>query len=359
MTHDQPTSANPDAFRRSMLMVIIAMAVLGTLLAWYIMAGRGLDTPAVHLTLGVSTVALFLLLLATWLRLLPQRVVEFLCLIYGVGVGVACMLLRLYWPHLGGGVDLEPLYLWLPVFYVFAFVMTDHRTGLVVSLGVMALFVAVSLPYLIRDADGTYANITVQMLVVSAAMIATLYFFSGYQHRLRLAQARADQLAELTQVDDLTGLTNRRGMAAQIAAGLKQLEQGAPRFALVLFDVDRFKAINDRSGHAAGDHALVALAGRTSPVLRDIGTLGRWGGDEFVALIRDSTTNDPIHVADALRAAVAAEPGDGDRRLTISCGVTVAKAGDSLDGLLQRADAALYAAKRAGRNRVESVLESR
>lgn len=342
-----------------MLMVIILMAVLGTGLAWYIMGMRGMDTRAVHFVLSVSLAALVLLLLASWRRWLPQRMVEFCCLVFGVGIAVACMLLRFYWPQLGTGIDLEPLYLWLPVFYVFAFVMADHRAGLVVSLGVMALFVAISLPYLIHDSDGAYANITVQMLVVSAAMIATLYFFSGYQHRLRLAQARGDRLAELSLVDDLTGLANRRGMAALIGAELERLTPGVPGFALVLFDIDRFKAINDRFGHAAGDRALVALAGRVAPVIRDVGAIGRWGGDEFVALVRGSAAVEPVHVAEALRAAVAAEALDGGRRITVSCGVTVASADDNLDGLLQRADAALYAAKRAGRDRVESMLELR
>jgi diguanylate cyclase (GGDEF)-like protein len=125
----------------------------------------------------------------------------------------------------------------------------------------------------------------------------------------------------------------------------------------MLFDIDHFKVINDRLGHGAGDAALVTLAERATEMFRGMGELGRWGGDEFVALVRNVDPEDASRMADALCVHVASEPLPGGAPMTISCGVTAVRRGDSTDSLLQRADAALYAAKRAGSNRVESIVE--
>jgi diguanylate cyclase (GGDEF)-like protein len=341
------------------LLVIIVVSVLGTLAGWYIMAARGLLSPVLHAVQAVTLVVLLLLFVAAWLKLLPQRFLELSCLVFAAAVCVACMALRLYSPEYGASIDLEPLYLWIPVVYVFAFMLTNHRTGLVVSLGIFTLFLCISLPYLVRHIDGRYANFTIQLHVVSAAMIATLYFFSSYQHRLRLVQVKADQLARLSNTDDLTRLPNRRHMASLLEGELARFAEGGRSFAVMLFDIDHFKAVNDRFGHGVGDATLVALAARATEVFLGMGALGRWGGDEFMALVSDIGPVDAKRVADALCAQVAASPLPGGRSITISCGVAVAGLHDNIDSLLQRADAALYAAKRAGRDRAESFPETK
>lgn len=340
-----------------MLIVIIVMALLGTLIGWYSMAKRGTLSPVLLATQSVTTVVLVALLLSAWREWLPLHTTELGCLVYAAVICVACMALRMYSPHYGAALDLKPLYLWIPVIYVFAFTLTDHRTGLVISLSIMALFIVVSLPYLVRDIDAPDANFTVQLHVVSGALIATLYFFSRYQHRLRLAQATVAQLAWLSSTDELTKLANRRHMATVIDAELAQPARRGRGLAIMLFDIDHFKAINDRFGHAAGDAAIVALAGQAVEVFRGVGILGRWGGDEFVALVRDMESADAMRLANLLCRCVAASELPGGRPITVSCGVTMAADADSIDSLLQRADAALYAAKRAGRNRVEGILE--
>lgn len=161
------------------MMVIIAVSVLGTLSGWYIMAARGLLSPVLQAVQGVTLVVLLALFLATWLKWLPQRAIELSCLVFAGGICVACMALRMYSPRYGAAIDLEPLYIWIPMVYVFAFMLTNHKTGLVVSLGFFGMFLCVSLPYLAQHIDGRYANFTVQLHVVSAAMIATLYFLRG------------------------------------------------------------------------------------------------------------------------------------------------------------------------------------
>jgi diguanylate cyclase (GGDEF)-like protein len=357
MHEKNPPPPSADRFRRSVLLVIIVVSVLGTLAGWYIMAARGLLSPVLHVVQATSLVVLLVLFVGAWLKLLPQRFLELSCLVFAAAVCVACMALRMYAPGYGAAIDLEPLYLWIPMVYVFAFMLTDHRTGLVVSLGIFALFLCVSLPYLVRHIDGRYANFTIQLHVVCAAMIVTLYFFSSYQHRLRLVQVQADQLARLSNTDELTRLPNRRHMASLLEAELARFANGGRGFAVMLFDIDHFKLVNDRFGHGTGDATLVALATRATEVFLGTGALGRWGGDEFMALVSDIGPVDAKRVADALCAQVAATPLPGGRSITISCGVAVANVDDNIDNLLQRADAALYAAKRAGRDRAEGCPE--
>jgi diguanylate cyclase (GGDEF)-like protein len=362
MSHETLMPLSVDRFKRNVLLAIIALSLLSTVIAWEVMGARGLLSPVLSGVLGTSTFALSALFLVAWRRLLPQRAIEMGCLLFGVGICAACMALRMYSPGYGAAIDLQPLYLWIPVMYVFAFTLADHKTSLAISLGVMALFVCVSLPYLVHDIDAPYSNFTLQLHVVSAVLIAALYFFSSYQHRLLLAQLTVDQLAHLSNTDDLTKLPNRRRMAAAIEAELVGFADRGGGFAVMLFDIDHFKAINDRFGHGVGDEALVALTARAAQVFRGMDTLGRWGGDEFVALVRGIGPEEALRMANVLCGHIAAKSSlDGtldDTLVTISCGVTIARDGDSVDSLLQRADAALYAAKHAGRNGAESFLQT-
>lgn len=185
-----------------------------------VMRTRGLPSPVLSDVFGTSAVVLLTLFLAVWRRLLPQRVLEAARPVFGVGVCTTCMALRMYSPGYGAAIDLQPLYLWIPVMYVFAFILAEHKTGLVISAGVMALFVGISLPCLVHDIDAPYANFTLQLHFVSAVLIAALYFFSSYQHHLLLAQRAVDQLAYLSNTDDLTKLPDRRCMAVVIGPSL-------------------------------------------------------------------------------------------------------------------------------------------
>ncbi|WHZ18712.1 MAG: diguanylate cyclase/phosphodiesterase (GGDEF & EAL domains) with PAS/PAC sensor(s) [Rhodanobacteraceae bacterium] len=358
MRNDNPTQPSTGPFRRRVLLAVIVAGLLATASGWYVQAVRAPLSP-VMVAIQVTTIAVLgVLFVAAWFKWLPQRAVEFCCLLYIVAICLACMALRMYSARYGAGIHFETLYLWIPLIYLFAFMVTDHKVGLVLSLGILALFVGVSLPFLLRDLGGRYANFTLQLHMVSAAMIAMLYFFSGYQHRLRLAEAAVGKLANLSNTDDLTQLSNRRRMAAALETELERFAGGGNGFAVLLFDVDHFKAINDQFGHGAGDAALVALAAHATELFGGMGELGRWGGDEFVAMVRSTNLGDASCMANALCVHVASEPLHAGRPVTISCGVTAATPDDSIDSLLQRADAALYAAKHAGRNRVECIAST-
>jgi two-component system, cell cycle response regulator len=175
------------------------------------------------------------------------------------------------------------------------------------------------------------------------------------QDRLRENYRRSLSLA-LT--DELTGLYNRRYVVAHLEELVGRVNaEGITDTSVMMFDVDHFKAVNDHHGHPGGDDALRQLADRALRGVRSIDLVARLGGEEFVVVMPETDLRAAVRVAERLRASVAAEPffihASGDRPpITISIGVAVARSGDTVDTLLQRADDALYQAKNAGRNRV-------
>jgi diguanylate cyclase (GGDEF)-like protein len=136
-----------------------------------------------------------------------------------------------------------------------------------------------------------------------------------------------------------------------------QASRAKSPMAAVMFDLDHFKRVNDIHGHAKGDEVLATVAAVVQSVVRDSDFVGRYGGEEFVALLPDTARQGGVMLAEKLRQAIEdLEVPDLDRRLSASFGVAMLP-GDAVNGeqLLRAADRALYAAKNAGRNRVEVV----
>lgn len=342
-----------DRLKRVMLMAILALSWVSSVAAWTAMESTGKSSPVLRGVFGLNIVFHPVMFAIVWKRLLPQRIVDLSCLLFAAGLCAACMALRLYSPTYGASIDLQPLYLWIPVIHVFAFTLAGHKSSLRISLAILAVFVAISLPYLVLHGDRPFGNFTIQLHMVCAVLIAALYFFSSYQHRFQIAQLTADELARLANTDELTKLANRRRMTETLGAELLRFARYGHAFSIILLDIDHFKTVNDRFGHGAGDATLVALAQRITEVLRDVDTLGRWGGEEFVVILPQTPFDETLVKANALCAHVAARPLSGEPTITISCGVASVAEGDVVGSLLQRADVALYVAKRGGRNRAE------
>ena len=182
------------------------------------------------------------------------------------------------------------------------------------------------------------------------------------QERLRANYRRSLSLA-LT--DELTGLYNRRYVFAHLNELLARLPEGGNETAVMLFDIDHFKLVNDRHGHPAGDEVLRELSERALLHVRSVDLVGRLGGEEFIVVMPETSLGGAEIVAERLRAAVADElftlrENGKVVPVTISIGVAVTGEGDdTLDNLLKRADDALYTAKNAGRNRVITLTAKR
>lgn len=163
-------------------------------------------------------------------------------------------------------------------------------------------------------------------------------------------------LIELAQQDPLTQLLNRRSFERLAQQEAQRAQRNAGRWALLMIDIDHFKQLNDSLGHAAGDHALVAVAECLRAALRTEDLAARWGGEEFVLLLVGTVENVAAQVAERIRQSLQELPlqFQGQKfRITASIGLAATQGAEqSLASLLQRADVALYAAKAEGRNRV-------
>ncbi|HWJ93660.1 MAG TPA: GGDEF domain-containing protein, partial [Telluria sp.] len=162
------------------------------------------------------------------------------------------------------------------------------------------------------------------------------------------------QLDQLAGTDALTGAWNRRHFHEVLPQELERAARYGHPLSLLMIDLDLFKSINDRFGHIAGDHVLQQVADCVRANLRKVDSLTRWGGEEFIVLLPDTTSDNAVLLAERIRASIAARPVEGAGHITTSIGVAQLGANESWEQWLARADAALYAAKNAGRNRVEA-----
>jgi diguanylate cyclase (GGDEF)-like protein len=188
-----------------------------------------------------------------------------------------------------------------------------------------------------------------RVTAASLASQAVVALDNARLHRIVAKQAR---------IDGLTGLANRRQFEYQLAAELARLERFGGSLAIVLADLDDFKDVNDRFGHPAGDAVLREFARTLEERIRDIDVAARWGGEEFVLLLPGTDLAGAARVAERVRGALEERvvvSADGDPiRITASFGIAAYPDARSAEDLLEKADAALYQAKWAGKNRVAS-----
>jgi diguanylate cyclase (GGDEF)-like protein len=216
----------------------------------------------------------------------------------------------------------------------------DGATRCVPSLvgGEVIGSVLVRTPEALDREDAEHLEATVAESAPTVAMLRSL----------AIAEARAS-------TDALTGLANSRSIQDTLKRMVAHAGRTATPLAAILFDLDHFKAVNDTFGHSAGDEVLAAVGDVAASVIRDSDFVGRYGGEEFVVLLPDTGADGATVVAEKLGAAIRAlRVPSVDRQISASLGVAAIPehAGDAAS-LLRCADRALYAAKRAGRDRVE------
>ena len=179
---------------------------------------------------------------------------------------------------------------------------------------------------------------------------------AALEARVRALEGELRRVSDELTTDALTEVANRRGLLQVFDAECARLARsnGEVRLAIGLLDIDNFKKLNDTLGHAAGDQALKALAQRVGELLRPADTIGRWGGEEFIVLLPATPAEEAQQVLTRLQRALSASLFLHEGRevfVTFSAGVTAWRPGESIDAALERADEALYEAKRTGKNR--------
>ena len=173
---------------------------------------------------------------------------------------------------------------------------------------------------------------------------------------------RANQLlAEVARRDPLTSLLNRRGFIEEAEAELLRFGRTGREPSLIMGDLDNFKEFNDQNGHACGDYVLQEVARLLSDQVRNMDELARWGGEEFILLLPEISSEGAAHVAEKLRLIIGYHRFEYDGRelsVTMTFGVSTFREGETREKGIARADAALYRGKKAGRNRVVLDNES-
>jgi diguanylate cyclase (GGDEF)-like protein len=244
------------------------------------------------------------------------------------------------------GAPLLPLLLAMIVFM-------RAREALVAATVAWAIVATPVLAYLLWHPDQLVTprglDLAITLGPVMVLVLLFLPFQRGIDRWVSALQRERAEMQRLAERDSLTGLYNRRAGEALLA---NLLAEPDAHDALVLFDIDHFKRINDGHGHAVGDAVLREIARRCRAVLRKQDVFARWGGEEFLVLVRGAADDSLAAVTETLRSAIGATPIEPAGRVSASFGAARFRSRDTVGTWLQRADAALYRAKDEGRDRV-------
>ena len=188
-------------------------------------------------------------------------------------------------------------------------------------------------------------------LFVIWAIAGMAYHYLNAQHELEAA------LRHLAESDPLTQILNRVGIMTELSRRFAEFQRYGSVFSVLMVDVDHFKQVNDRLGHLAGDQVLRRVAGIVRSALREVDSVGRYGGEEFLVVLPGTRLDSAVNTAERIRVAIEQIPIRVDReqvRVTVSIGAMSAEPGgpDTVDQLIGGADRAMYEAKHSGRNRV-------
>ncbi len=193
-----------------------------------------------------------------------------------------------------------------------------------------------------------YTNLLISVVVTLIVIFLIQFAFNRYQW----------QLEEMASTDKLTGLLNRHAFTILIDKLIAEYRRAPRPISMLVVDIDHFKRVNDEHGHQIGDEVLKIVARRLESGLRESDLAVRWGGEEFLLALKGCDRNEALRIAENLRESIGALPIEIQGKtlnLTISIGVSEFNGKESPDQTIDRADSALYKAKNAGRNRVESI----
>ncbi|GGB97726.1 GGDEF domain-containing protein [Cellulomonas carbonis] len=261
-----------------------------------------------------------------------------------------------------GWAALFPLsFMGLVVFVVVGYLFQSTTAALLHGVILVAATLATTLVALAGVEGGrAYVVDASRFCMYLAVVVFMLYVLSGAKERLARAEAsaarasaRALELHDLAYLDELTGVGNRRRVVEELAFRAGQVTADEP-VAVLYFDLDRFKAVNDEHGHAVGDEVLRAVAAAAGTVVRREDVVGRLGGEEFVVVAPGTDRDRAVQLAERLRQTLPHEVSVATGvRATASFGVVMVEPGESPESVLTRVDVLMYRAKSGGRDRVE------
>lgn len=296
--------------------------------------------------------------LAIWLICRPKRILQ---VVYSAfGVGILALSLPAWYFSLRAALNPDillthvfpPISSFFIILIVLLMTLLPPRRAFIFIILVWSLNALPILSYLLTHKEELWTPRGREMFMSYGLAILLLLILLPFQRRMRLQlehlQDANSHMHNLAERDALTQQYNRWGGQRLLDEFMRSGTAGS----IIMLDIDHFKQINDTHGHLTGDKVLQQFAARVSSALRSDGKLIRWGGEEFLVLIRAITEGDAFRVAERLRTAINNDEFPLVGKLTVSGGVTSRTSEDTLESLISRADKSLYEAKLNGRNQI-------
>jgi diguanylate cyclase len=348
------------ALKRRFYLWAVACGLAAILLSWILQAANATITLYSQITFPILTAICLGLLIGLWKRSVPLAWVE-LTLFTAIALALLGRLYDILYIT-GRAVDpdrqiafTELLYR-IPFVYVLAFLMFESRRRLL--LGSLVFFAAsaiLGLTYGFQElrsrSDATDIYLLSRFFLANAGYIILLLVSVRLNEQYVRARTLAESMTRLAYTDPLVPIANRRELELTIAREIQRATRHHQPLSIILFDLDHFKKVNDRYGHDAGDRMLIGVCQDVRRIVRLPDILGRWGGEEFLIVAPQTDLTQAMQIAERARQAIADHAHEHMGPITASFGVAEYHPDESAQNWLKRVDAALYAAKAAGRNR--------
>ena len=349
------------ALKRRIFFGVLVAGLLTILIDWIPKGLDGTLTSYERVIFPISTALCLGLLIALWRTRVPLVWIEW-TLFIATTLALLVSLFEVLFKadtaldpnHLGAFSDL--LY-WFPLVYVLAFFIFESHRGLLVG---SLVFFAVSLILGMTDgildwrSKGDMAELYLlgRFYLANAAYIVLLTVSVRLNEQYVRVRTLAETMTYLAHTDTLIEIANRRELNQTIAREINLATRHSQPLAVIMFDLDHFKQVNDTYGHDTGDTMLKEIARIVRGLVRSPDLLGRWGGEEFLIVAPQTDSAQARGLAERLRLAIAAHAFEQIGSITASFGVAEYGPPESPEDWLKRADQALYAAKQGGRNQV-------
>jgi len=350
-----PTQTDPvQAIKRLVFLIATPLGAIALVLIWGIYYQLGDLLWLDFYALPALAIFLAFLFIFFWARLVSMRFFE----IFTYLLAFLYFFLKIYsilHSSIADNSQIETGFgLWIPFIYILGFILLDIRKALIgsVTFFVIILFLGVVILVQSFSLGSVPANFNMMIEIYFASLfyIIVLYFMARIQEQYIDSQNIAEVMSKLAMTDSLTKVDNRRRLEKYIDEEVKRADRHHLPLALIMYDIDNFKRINDRFGHSTGDLVLVETSRLIKNSLRGSDHFGRWGGDEFICVATITDENTAIQLAERLRREIENAQIIASFSITGSFGVTRFIHGDTPEILVRRADLGLLRAKANGSN---------
>jgi len=356
----KPQNDPIEAAKRKIFLIGTPVGVLSILAVWAIGLKQNTITTANIFILPVLAVLFLSLTVLYWRQVIPLRVFELI--VYGMVLAYAlCQFASIIITMTFINTSFSPTFtLWLPFVYILSFLILRINRALLLSalffLATLILGMASFIHFLAEGRNFPNISLLVQIYFAGGFYITVLYLVSHIKELYFSEHGLADDMSKLAMIDSLTQVDNRRLLTQLLTEEVTRAGRHNLPLSVILFDLDRFKTINDSFGHNAGDIVLQEVAGVLRQAIRTSDPFGRWGCDEFLVVATNTDGKQAVELAYRLRGTLENFAFSTAAKVTASFGITTYQGGDSPETLIRRADMGMYKAKSGGRNRVEAVL---